>query len=149
MFNFEQVEEYVKNNKDQLIGTGLTRDVYRYNIQTNLVIKIEGNSVKRNSFQNVKEYLFTKELEYCEEIKYIAKTFDISENGKYIIQEYARDVTDDEWNNFIADRSPSFLTDLKRENVGVIDDRIVVRDYGSAIMTNRFKMKPNVNRIVE
>lgn len=149
MFNFKKIKKYIKNNKDQLIGMGLTRDVYHYSTQPNLVIKVERNNNRRNSFQNVKEYLFTKELEYCEEIKHIAKTIDISENGKYIIQEYARDVTDDEWTKFIADVSPSFLTDLKRENVGVIDDRIVVRDYGSSIMTNRFKMKPNVNRIVE
>jgi len=122
----------------KFIATGSTREVCFDNNDPNNVIKVESSK----SFQNVKEWLLSEELIYTEDYHKIAKCKDISLDGKYLVQEYARDITEDELRLFKTLKYPNFLTDVKISNLGVTNDnKIVFRDYGSSILTYNYRTK--------
>lgn len=131
--------DYVHHHPESIIGKGLDRRVYHPLNNPSVVYKVEDVNPKGLRFQNVKEHLITNELAYTVDIVLFARILHISQDGRLAIQEYARDATKEEFEEFLNGKCPSFVTDIKIENVGVINGRVVIRDYGSSIITKNYR----------
>lgn len=106
------------------IADGSARDVFKYIPDPTKVVKVE---VRGKSFQNISEWQFWEDFKNKKSVaKWLAPCHAISACGIFLIQEYARDLIPSEH----PKRLPEFITDHKIENLGVIDDRLVCRDYG-------------------
>lgn len=141
------VKKYIVDNPDTIIGSGVSRNVYRPDHEPKVVYKVEKKD--SFSFQNVKEYLICDELQYTAVYSMFAKILAISEDGGIVVQEYARDVTDEEYERWLDGKCPWFVTDIKKDNVGVINGKVVIRDYGSSILTKNFRNISIRNRVYE
>lgn len=110
------------------LGGGITREVYRCKFNPDWVLKFE---CKSSRFQNVFEWHTWKESQDEESIrKWLAPCHHISDNGNVLIQSYAAPVPAD---FKLPKQMPSFLTDFKLDNYGLIDGKLVCRDYGLTI----------------
>jgi len=111
-----------------LIGEGIARRVYQHALDPNLVVKIEDRA---RSFQNVFEW---QVWDRVREAKGIAAWFApceaISPCGAILIQRRTAAARESEH----PARVPTFFTDLKRSNWGLIGKRLVCHDYGSHLM---------------
>ena len=107
------------------LGGGIGRGVYVLGVDPSLVIKIE--TVSR-SFQNVTEWEVWNDLERgdYEAMDWFAPCHYISPCGTILIQ--ARTTPLDK--SQAAKRVPAFFTDLKYQNFGMYDGRVVAHDYG-------------------
>ena len=108
------------------IGEGIARKVYHCRLNIEYVCKIE---TKAHSFQNVSEWetwLWVRGNKYLE--PWFAPCFHISGGGTVLIQRYCEPLRDAD----LPKQLPSFLCDLKRENFGMLNGRIVCCDYGTS-----------------
>lgn len=111
------------------LGRGMSRTTYRLAIDNTKVIKIE-NSV--NHFQNVLEWDLWSKFQYDSKVsQWLTPCRYISDSGTFLIMDYAKDITAEELPKLI----PQFITDRKIENFGMLNGRVVVRDYGCIIPT--------------
>jgi hypothetical protein len=108
------------------IGEGVTRVVYEHRQDPTLVIKIEPRD---DLFLNVMEW---RTWYYVEPVKAIARWFApcvaISPCGRILLQRQAEDIP---LSRKLPDRMPDVFGDLKRRNFGLINGRLVCRDYGT------------------
>lgn len=114
----ETVSKLLCENK---LGEGLSRKVYTNNYMPDYVIKVARNDIH---FQNIREfhtYCFVKDLSIG---KWFAPVMEISANGKVLIMRRTQPLT------LKKIRVPEFFIDLKLENFGMLDGRIVCHDYG-------------------
>lgn len=105
------------------LGSGVGRTVYACTLDPSVVIKIE---TRANSFQNVLEWqLWHDHLQWCDwAMPLFAKPLQISPCGTVMaMQRTERPRNLPEW-------VPSIWTDLKIDNYGTIDGRLVCHDYG-------------------
>lgn len=116
----------------QLIGSGITRNVYSYGINDDWVLKFEYGE---GYFQNTKEWLVWN---YVRDVPNVSAWFapcnHISSMGKWLIQRRTKPVTIDELRKELP-RVPVFFTDLKVGNWGCIGKRICCHDYGTSLIT--------------
>jgi hypothetical protein len=116
------------------IGSGCYRDVYLCRLDTSLVVKIEKEN---KNFHNIKEWNIWEEIKYSDYQKWFAPCFDISDDGKILIQrkiEFGR-------KGDYPKKVPSFFTDVQPKNFGFIGKQLVCCDYGSTIITRSFNDK--------
>ena len=103
------------------IGNGESRDVYDCKIYPGYVIKVthynEHNWNEYNIWEAVKDSPYRK---------WFAPVKEISPAGNSIIMKKAKPITD---NTKLPKSIPEFFTDVKRENFGIIDGRLVAIDY--------------------
>ena len=122
------------------LGRGIAREVYRSALDPTLVIKIEADA---GSFQNIIEWETWDTVRFTADTKqdyakYFAPCIAISPSGTVLVQKYARPVDYTE----LPEQVPKFFTDLKKENFGLIDGKIVCIDYGNnLLMTNGLSTK--------
>lgn len=117
------------------IGYGMSRTVYRYTFDDTKVIKIENST---NHFQNVIEWEFWRTNQYYDKLaKWLAPCHYISHSGTFLIMDYAKDIEIED----IPDKLPSFMTDLKIGNFGMIDGKVVLRDYGTTLSNPSMRLK--------
>ncbi len=109
------------------IGIGTSRDVFEFNLDKSMVVKVEN---KAGSFSNVTEWQVWREIKGTKAAKWLAPCAFISQCGSFLIQQKAEDIHDD---RRIPKKIPRFLTDVKKENFGIIDGRVVCRDYGNVL----------------
>jgi len=127
------------------IGEGMSRKVYEYSCPLTgavdrAVIKYEGRFVNGH-FQNVAEWEIWQWVRGTPMQKWFAPCYSISPCGLYLIQARVEPLRKAEWPR----RLPAFLCDLKPENFGMYQGRLVVCDYGTgiaAIRTAGKKMVP-------
>ena len=114
----------------ELLGEGISREVYTYGGNPNFVVKIEVTATGR--FQNVMEYNFWQEAKGCNEImKWIAPCIRISAHGNFLLQERTMPVTLAELQKRHK-RIPIWLSDMKDTNWGRLPNgKIVCHDYGT------------------
>ena len=116
----------------QLIGGGMSRNVYSYGVSDEYVIKFEFG---QGDFQNTKEWLVWN---YVRDVGAIAAWFapcnHISHMGRWLIQRRTTPVTIDELRKELP-RVPALFTDLKVGNWGRIGKRVVCHDYGTCLIT--------------
>ena len=114
--------------KGEHLGTGSFRSVYCNRLNPEQLLKIEGDTHQRYQFCNVIEWIFWNDNKENPKIaKWLAPCVSISSNGKILIQ---RRVDLIPINYELPKKLPAFLTDLKRDNFGLLDGRLVCLDYG-------------------
>lgn len=103
------------------IGSGQYRDVYEYKLHRGYVVKVthyqEYNWNEYNVWEAVKDAPYSK---------WFAPVVDISPGGHFLIMKKVKPIPD----KFKLPKTiPQFFTDLKRENFGVLNGRLVAIDY--------------------
>lgn len=102
------------------IANGADRAVYDLRYSPKYVAKVEGES---RSFHNAIEWQIWQRLEGSPLAKWLAPCLDISPCGSILIQRKTTPIARG------PDRLPSFLGDVKLENFGLLDGRVVCHDY--------------------
>ncbi len=117
------------------IGNGCYRDVYNYRLNEKLVVKIERDDT---TFSNILEYKIWEEVQYADDLsKWFAPCIAISPNGKILIQKKAERALKKDYPKEL----PAFFSDIKMDNFGFLDGRLVCFDYGSLPLTKWFGMR--------
>lgn len=113
------------------LGQGVARKVYQMKSNSRLVLKIETGA---ESFQNMAEWEMWSWVDGRPKIsRWFAPCRHISSCGLFLIQDYVEPIRDSERPPLL----PSFLSDLKRENFGMLDGKIVCADYGTVLSAIR------------
>lgn len=114
------------------LGEGVNRKVYRCALNPAYVIKV---SDRGHCWQNINEW---ETWWYASKLmaKWLAPCVAISNSGSYLVQRYAEAIRADE----LPKKLPRFLVDQKISNYGMLDGRLVARDYGTVVsLVNRIK----------
>lgn len=117
-----------------LIGEGSARKVYQLRTNAAYIIKIETGG---QSFQNVSEWETWLWVRATALEKWFAPCEMISPCGLLLVQRKVAPLRDSE----LPPKLPAFLCDLKRENFGLFDKRIVCCDYGTVQSAIRLASK--------
>ena len=105
------------------IGAGVGREVWSCEIDDSLVIKFE---TEGRSFQNVIEWETWCALEHSDHAKWLAPCRAISCCGSVLLQARTMPMRTKE----LPERVPSWATDIKPENWGLLNGKPVMHDYG-------------------
>lgn len=109
----------------EFIGQGSARKVYHARMNDKYVCKIE---LKAGSFQNPSEWETWNWVEGNKQLaRWFAPCWAISTCGMMLVQRYCEPLRDAD----LPKRLPGFLCDLKKENFGMMDGRVVCCDYGT------------------
>lgn len=120
------------------IGSGVHRDVFECRLDRTLVVKVETDLPWRY-FANVLEDKFWADHQHCKAIaKWLAPTVYMSPDGLILLQKRCEPLR---LTDKLPSRLPSFLTDIKRENFGWLDGRIVCFDYALNIPSPSTKLR--------
>lgn len=115
------------------LGSGVSRDVFECAFDPTLVVKSEDNA--RSRFQNQREWAVWQAVEQSKVIsRWFAPCVAISYAGIWMLQKRTEPVTLKELRKALP-RVPLVFTDLKAQNWGRLDGRIVCHDYGTALTT--------------
>lgn len=112
------------------LGRGIARTVYRNAADGRYVVKIEDGA---KSFQNVAEWELWGWVSGTPMSKWFAPCRSISAAGAVLVMDYVEPLRTAE----LPKRLPAFLCDLKPENFGMLDGRVVARDYGTCLWAIR------------
>ena len=114
------------------LGAGYSRRVYTYGEDKVIKIARANHSMYRTVGieANLKELELWTEASENEEFKdireWLAPTISISDGGLSLIQMKTEPLPDD---MCLPTKVPNWITDLKRENCGMLDGEIVFHDY--------------------
>lgn len=120
-------DEFVHLFCGNKIGNGSNRIVYELETDSTKVVKIETSS---STFQNVIEWKVWQEVMDTKWAKWFAPCHFISHSGSILIQDKVHPITESQ----LPDKIPSFFTDLKINNYGIIGKQLVARDYGHNLL---------------
>lgn len=124
------------------IGSGLSREVFDYMLDTTLVAKIEASAEGQNAY----EYFTWCAVEDTKWEKWFAGVRYCSPSFSCILQDKTTVPTEEDWKKF-PKSIPSFLMDARRENWGMLNGNFVVHDYGfSHLMKDGLKSAKLVRR---
>lgn len=113
------------------LNAGIHRTVYECRLRADLVVKVETDEDLR-SFANVRESLFWGDHEdHSAVARWLAPCEYLSPDGRVLLQRRCEPLRADD----LPDRLPSFLTDIKAENFGWLDGRVVCVDYATTLTT--------------
>lgn len=119
------------------LGEGIHRTVYACKIKPELVVKVETDDMRY--FANVLEMRFWNDHEHYSKVAdWLAPCEYLSPDGRILMMKRAAKIPDD---MKMPETIPTFLTDLKRENFGLIDGRIVCVDYAMTIPNPSTRLK--------
>lgn len=108
-----------------LLGEGAARVVFECGLNPRYVVKLEN---KIGSFQNICEWEMWNSLKNeAHYAKWLAPCERISVDGGFLIQRRTLPLPE----NKRPKRLPVWLCDLKPENFGLLDGRVVCHDYGT------------------
>lgn len=110
----------------EYLGGGVSRSVFRCALNEDYVIKRSSDAY---SWQNVNEWEVWHYAQSTSMAKYLAPCVMISPCGIYLVQRYVENVRRDELPKTI----PRIFIDQKIENYGMLDGRLVARDYGTMV----------------
>lgn len=111
-----------------LVGSGLSRQVYLLRSHPDLVLKVEKHDGR---FQNVLEWLTWNRVRYTQFRYHFAPCYRISNDGALLLM-HRTQITD-----VYPVHIPNFFTDLKRSNFGEIDGKFVCHDYGTHLLMEK------------
>jgi len=118
----------------KLLGEGVHRRVFECKLRPDLVVKVEYETENRY-FANVFEQKFWDDSSPAVEA-WLAPCEMLSPDGRILLQQRAHPLPHNAEMPLLV---PSFLRDLKRENFGHIDGKLVCMDY--AIVNLQASMK--------
>lgn len=111
------------------LGSGIHRDVFECKLRKDLVVKVENSDLRY--FANVFESRFWDENQYYKPVsQWLAPCEFLSPDGRILLQRKASPIFDE---SQLPEKLPSFLTDLKMANFGMLDGRVVCVDYAMYI----------------
>ena len=114
----------------KLLGEGIHRKVFECKLRPDLVVKVEFETEYR-PFSNVLEQCFWNDhADYKKVADWLAPCEYLSPDGRILLQRRARPLNDDD---VLPDQVPVFLTDVKLDNFGMLDGRLVCVDYARTI----------------
>lgn len=120
------------------IGSVIHREVFRCKLRPDLVVKVEIDEAYR-SFANVREQKFWDDWCFVEKVtRWLAPCEYLSPDGRILLQRRTSPVPDD---YALPDKVPGFLTDLKRENFGILDGKLVCVDYAAVVVDASARLK--------
>lgn len=117
------------------LGKGISREVYEFGPDTNYVIKFE---LGQRSFQNVMEWTTWNDYKDAPAVaKWLAPCKMISDCGAILLQRRTELIRRSE----LPEKVPTWATDTKIGNWGLVDGNPVMHDYGltCAQLPNRLK----------
>lgn len=119
------------------LGSGIHRDVFECRLRPDLVVKVEQEREWRR-FANVLEIEFWHRFQdYKPVADWLAPCEYLSPDGRILLQKKVRVASElDE----LPEKLPGFLTDIKPENYGWLEGRLVCLDY--AIVLDNPKVRP-------
>ena len=107
------------------IGNGIHRTVFECKIRPDLVVKVENECYRE--FANVLEMRFWNDQQHYKKIAdWLAPCEFLSPDGRILLQKRADPLSENEKLPFLM---PSWMTDIKRDNFGRIDGKLVCIDY--------------------
>lgn len=112
------------------IGEGASRTVYHHNYDPDLVVKIEGSY---GSFRNVYEDQVWERVRQTKLAVWFAPVIRISGSGVVLFMRKTTPCRPAE----LPKKVPAFFTDLKSDNWGWLDGRVVCHDYGHHLMIEK------------
>lgn len=115
------------------LGSGAYRDVYECPMDPTVVVKYEHSCSGR--FCNIDEWNIWRDAQENPEIAaWLAPVRFVSSCGQFLIQDRTAPITR------VPKRVPSFMCDLKAENMGRLGRRVVFHDYANTLIeTQAFK----------
>lgn len=120
------------------IGGGIHRDVFKCKLRPELVVKVETETNYR-FFANVNEMNFWNDNQYYSKVaQWLAPCEFLSPDGRILLQKRCDPVP---MNYKLPKQLPGFLTDIKRENFGVLNGKLVCVDYASIISNPTIKLR--------
>lgn len=120
-----------------LIGEGIHRQVFTCRLREDLVVKVEDDDYRY--FANVLEQKFWDDHQYDKRIsKWLAPCEYLSPDGRILLQKRATPCQEGEK---MPEKVPAFLSDLKAENFGRINGKLVCIDYAMTIPTPSLRLK--------
>ena len=119
-------EELFKLLVDKKIGTGVYRTVYSLKFSDTKVIKVAND--EQGEVENAREAVLWEDLKqyYPKISKWFAQVYMYSNTGKYLIQEKV--IFPDK--KKYPKKLPSFFSDTKYSNFGLLNGRWVCVDFG-------------------
>jgi len=109
----------------KLLGEGIHRRVFECRIRPDLVVKVEND--EQRHFANVMESKFWGDHQYYDKVaQWLAPVEHLSPDGRVLLQRRVRPISD---TDTLPEKLPAFLTDIKRDNFGWLDGKLVCMDY--------------------
>jgi hypothetical protein len=105
------------------IGSGMSRQVYEFNLDKTMVVKHETG----DAFQNMIEWEIWKAVQETPMKKWFAPCHAISPNGQFLIQSRVEQIPRKQYPKKI----PDFFHDTKYQNFGMLNGKFVCFDYGT------------------
>ena len=128
-FNFSErvFQEFADFMLGEFIDSGSSRTVYECLIKPEYVIKVENS---KHTFQNVKEWEFWQTWKHDKNArKWLAPCHFISDSGTFLIMERTEPLPKAR----VPQKVPKFMTDLKKSNFGLLNNKVVCHDYGHVV----------------
>jgi hypothetical protein len=125
-----QEREYKSVLCGDLIGKGSAREVYHARLNADYVVKIE---TRVRSFQNIAEHEIWSYVQGGPLEKWFAPCLSISHAGTILLQRKVEPLRQHE----LPKKLPALLGDLKIENFGLLNGKLVCCDYGTGVFAIR------------
>lgn len=125
-------DDFIRLFCGELIAEGVARKVYELVGNPSLVVKVE---TTQETFQNITEWQLWNELQFTEYGIHLAPCRRISPCGLVLIQERTYELPD----VLSLTNVPEWLGDVKEENFGILDGRLVCHDYALHNVIHQFK----------
>lgn len=124
----------------KLLGKGSTRSVYKNEFNAKLVVKVA--NCKAGIRANIEEFNTWESVQFVNGVNsYFARVHSMSQFGSVLVQECVPNIPAGNY------KIPSFFTDLKAENFGLVvgakKSQAVCRDYGINLLREK-DMKINL-----
>lgn len=124
------------------LGSGMSREVFTWTPNDNLVLKLEVNP--SGHFQNVMEWNTWRALQETKHCGWLAPCVWISDCGTALLMHRTQPIREGEEPMEL----PAWLQDHKRANYGTLLGKVVCHDYGTNALLNhgafsKKKHKPN------
>ena len=120
------------------LGEGIHRDVFACRLNDKWAVKVENDGPWRY-FANVMEMKFWNDHEQCQKIaSWLAPCEYLSPDGLVMIQHRVEPVSS---SYPLPPKLPSFLTDIKTDNFGLLNGKLVCFDYAMNIPNPSLRLK--------
>lgn len=121
------------------LGEGIHRKVFECRIRADLVVKVEQPDEPWRSFANAQEMLFWSNYVHCPEVaRWLAPCEYMSPDGRLLLQRKVDHITS---KTKLPPSLPTFLTDIKRDNFGLLNGRLVCVDYAMLVLNPEMRLR--------
>ena len=111
----------------ECLGYGTYRAVFKHALDDTLIVKVENGE---RCFSNIIEYEVWECVKETEFAEWFAPVVAISPCGIALVMRKTTPMSEHD----LPAKVPSFFTDLKAENFGRLDGRVVCHDYGCNLL---------------